>query len=305
MRIHSDWAAPGFALQSLSAHVGPFATSAMLRCWWEQRGSGALLIVEADESLLPFYRFENTIRFMGEADLFDYHSPLGADAVRLVAEWAEDLESDLILDFDSLPGDAADALMTGLNKAGLVPVAEVHQSAAVLTLPDDYEGYLAQLDKKQRHETRRKRRRFTEILGEPSLMRATGQDAITRFAAMHRKAAGDKGTFMNEDMEEYFQRLHIEAAGHVDFLHGDRDVPVAAAFGFEDEDTYYLYNSAYDPDEGAASPGIVLVSELIDRTIADGGSRFDFLKGDETYKYRLGAQARPLWRVSAKTGERP
>jgi CelD/BcsL family acetyltransferase involved in cellulose biosynthesis len=33
---------------------------------------------------------------------------------------------------------------------------------------------------------------------------------------------------------------------------------------------------------------------LIERSIADGLSRFDFLKGEEPYKYRLGAVERPL-----------
>ena len=195
--------------------------------------------------------------------------------------------------------------MAGLSKSGHVPVAEVHESAAVLNLPNQYEAYLAQLDKKQRHETRRKRRRFVEILGEPRLERTAGADAISRFAEMHRTAAGDKGTFMTDDMERYFLSLHSGADGLVDFLYGGHTTPVAAAFGFEDEDSYYLYNSAYDPGASAASPGIVLVSELISRTIEDDRARFDFLKGDEVYKYRLGAETRPLWRVTATTGELP
>ena len=192
--------------------------------------------------------------------------------------------------------------MAGLTEAGLAPVAAVHQSAAVLDLPADFETYLAGLDKKQRHETRRKARRFTEMLGTPRLLRAHGADAVSRFAAMHRLATGDKGTFMDSSMETLFGGLHAEAGAVIDFLHGDSDEPVAAAFGFEDSSNYYLYNSAYSPDASAASPGIVLVAELIRQTAESAPSRFDFLKGDEVYKYRLGAVARPLWRITATTG---
>ena len=302
MRIHRDWTTAGFGLDPLSADVGPFPGPAMLQVWWELRGSGDLQLVENDEALLALHHNGETIRMIGEPDLFDYHSPLGADAARLVAEWAEELEPGLSIDFDSLPGDAADELMSGLSKAGLVPAAEVHESAAVLSLPSDYESYLAQLHKKQRHETRRKHRRFSEILGEPHLRRTSGAEALARFAEMHRKASGDKGTFMTPEMEQYFARLHVASDAHFDFLYGDGDSPVAAAFSFEDARCYYLYNSAYDPDAAAASPGIVLVSELIRRSIEDGKARFDFLKGDEIYKYRLGAEARPLWRITATTG---
>ncbi|NND04410.1 MAG: GNAT family N-acetyltransferase [Acidimicrobiia bacterium] len=302
MKIHSDWATRGFDRPPLSADVGPFPQRAMLEVWWQHLSTGEVHFVETDGALLPIHVHKNTIKIAGEADLFDYHSPLGSEADLLAAEWAETLDPGWSLDLDSLPGDAADAIMSGLSKAGLNPTAHVHESAAVLELPDDYEIYLAELDKKQRHETRRKHRRFVEALGEPRIERAFGATAVAQFAEMHHKAAGDKGTFMTEEMEAYFLSLNENAGALVDFLYADHEAPVAAAFGFEDDSSFYLYNSAYDTAAAAASPGIVLVSELIRRTIEDGRSRFDFLKGDEVYKYRLGAEARPLWRVTATTG---
>ena len=47
----------------------------------------------------------------------------------------------------------------------------------------------------------------------------------------------------------------------------------------------------------AASPGIVLLAVVIERLIADGVSRLDLLKGDEPYKFRLGATPRQLYRI--------
>jgi CelD/BcsL family acetyltransferase involved in cellulose biosynthesis len=46
----------------------------------------------------------------------------------------------------------------------------------------------------------------------------------------------------------------------------------------------------------------VLVSLLLERAIADRKTVFDFLKGDEEYKFRLGATARPLFRVTGRFG---
>ena len=47
-----------------------------------------------------------------------------------------------------------------------------HQSAALVALPASHDGYLEDLGKKQRHEVRRKRRRFAEELGEPRLSKS-------------------------------------------------------------------------------------------------------------------------------------
>jgi len=302
INAHTDWTTPAFDQMPVAAAIGPFASPAMLRAWHEARGSGEVMLLEGPEALLALEQNGDTIRLLGETDLFDYHSPLGPGAAKLIAEWGASLPHGTALDLDSLPAAAADVVMGGLREAGLSPTAAVHESAAVLELAGDYEAYLASLDKKQRHETRRKRRRFSEILGTPRLIRDEGPDAVARFAAMHRLADGHKGQFMTAEMEALFGVFHSKADAVIDFLYGDADEPVAAAFAFEDDDAYYLYNSAYLPEASAASPGIVLVAELIRHTTEAAHHRFDFLKGDEVYKYRLGATARPLWRIQATVG---
>jgi len=95
-----------------------------------------------------------------------------------------------------------------------------------------------------------------------------------------------------EDRDLLAQTL-TEVDASIDLLSvGGR--PVAAAFGFADEQGYYLYNSAYETALAEAAPGIVLIATMIERSISDGLTRFDFLKGDEQYKYHLGAVERPL-----------
>jgi CelD/BcsL family acetyltransferase involved in cellulose biosynthesis len=107
---------------------------------------------------------------------------------------------------------------------------------------------------------------------------------------------------MTPDRERFFAALHREAGAFVDVLRDGAGTPVAAAFGFEDADGYYLYNSAYELEAADASPGIVLVHLLIEHAIRRKVPRFDFLKGNEPYKFRLGAQARPLSRLDGVFG---
>ena len=68
------------------------------------------------------------------------------------------------------------------------------------------------------------------------------------------------------------------------------------------DDTVGRVMQAFDPELRTLSPGNVMLSHLIERAINQGMSVFDFLKGDATYKFRLGARERPLYRVTAKVG---
>ena len=102
--------------------------------------------------------------------------------------------------------------------------------------------------------------------------------------------------FMTGGMQQYFERLLADAGAGIHTLvcYG---IPRANAFGFETEAGYFYYNSAYDMDAAMASPGIVLLAAMIETQIARGAAVFDFLKGDERYKFKHGATARPLYVV--------
>ena len=69
---------------------------------------------------------------------------------------------------------------------------------------------------------------------------------------------------------------------------------VASTFGFELNGAFYLYNSAFEPEAQRLSPGLVLVSELVQDAIDEDLRVFEFLRGPERYKYQLGAEPVPL-----------
>lgn len=293
MRLHADWSAAALDGEPTVADVGPFPSRGFLEVWWAHRGSGEVLLAEHEGMLLPLHRSHRGIEIIGEQDLTDYHCPLGGtpgDLVGFGAALADALPPGPFR-FDSLPGAVAVPLAEGLTVGGVAAVVQRHEAAAVVDLTGDHEEYLDGLRSKDRHEIRRKRRRFSETIGPPELVNdPAGFDA---FVAMHRTAAGRKGEFMDDEMEAFFaDLLGIEGAVLSVLMGGD--TPVAAAFGFEDDGAYYLYNSAYVPEFGAAAPGVTLVDLLIASATEAGRRRFDFLKGDESYKFRAGAVARPL-----------
>jgi CelD/BcsL family acetyltransferase involved in cellulose biosynthesis len=298
--VPADWDSPGFGLPPAADLVGPFPRRLFLETWWRHRGTGEPLILSAATALLAAQRLpDGAVRLMGEADLTDYHTPLGSGAADLVSGLLSSLAPGTSFRFDSLPEEAAAVVAAGASGAGASTSPELHEVAVVLDLPGSYEEYLGRLDAKERHEVRRKRRRFEAARG-PGRLVAAGTAGMPAFAAMHRSAAGAKGGFLTGQMEAFFaDLLHIEGA-RLDLLAGADGIPVAAAFGFQDDRAYYLYNSAYDPEAAGASPGVVLVDLLVEQAIAAGLVRFDFLKGDEPYKFRLGGRARPLFVVEGR-----
>ncbi len=305
MATHQDWQTAAFGMPAVAEFVGPFPGRDWLRTWWEQRGHGDLLIAESGDSLAVLTIDDSVIEFAGEADLTDYHSPLGTASVAALVDLVAGLPNGFSFRLDSLPAAASVAVAGALVDAGLSPTVRQHEVAAVLDLPDSFDGYLAAISKKERHEMRRKRRRFDNERGQATLVRQEGPEAVALFADLHRRSAGDKGAFMSSDMERFFLALHTNAGGLIDVLVDGAGLPAAAVFFFEDEKASYLYNSAFEPDIGHLSPGNVVLSHLIETAIAAERTLFDFLKGAETYKFKLGARARPLYEVTATTGTTP
>lgn len=281
-------------LPPLAPMTGPFPKEPFLAAWKSHCTSeqGHAPIAVTATGTLPLWNDHGVVRLSGEADLTDYHSPLGAsldECLTLVAGRYSGME----FSFDSLPEEALGPLVSGLAAAGVTPTSLSHSATLVVDLPSDHEAWIGSLPKKRRHELKRKRRRFVDALGEPTLERRTDIEAFEAFVAMHRLSQSDKGRFMTDEMERFFWALITNAGAAVDLVTVGGS-PVAAAFDFIDTNTLYLYNSAFAASVSGASPGIVLLALMIERSIQDGLERFDFLKGDEQYKYRLGAVDRPL-----------
>ena len=282
-------------LPPAAAHVGPFPHGAFLVAVEEAVGTDPsdVEIHASDEGALALVMGADGVRLAGVESLTDYHAPLGSVASLLTDALRP--HRGTRFRFDSLPEEAARPLLDTLIEIAPEPTMERHDATAVLRLPATFEAWLSSIGKKERHEVRRKRRRFAATFGEIEVV-DVGPSGIETFCDLHRTSAGDKGSFMTDAMQRMFTELATTAGGTVHHLVCGGIVR-ASAFGFETHDGYYYYNSAYDPDAAMASPGVVLFSSMIERQIERGVPVFDFLKGDETYKYRHGAAPRPLFAI--------
>ena len=305
----TDWGLKQWGLTAAAEAVGPFVRSGFLEAWWNEFSGPAddLEIIHDDTGLVPIWRRvppegndDGLIELAGDPDLTDYHAPLGIDGARLLVEYLLAARSGTRYRLDSLPAEAAESIVAFFGYSGVEVDRRQHAVAMRVDLPRSYDDYLMSVGKKQRHEIRRKSRRATEIIGETRLRPGGPFDDLDAFFDLHRQSAGEKGDFMSEARERFFRSLMAISGSRLDVLESEDGRIVAAAVGFQDADSYYLYNSAYDPSSAEASPGIVMLSNLIENAIANELRWFDFLKGDETYKYRLGAVERPRFVIEGQ-----
>jgi CelD/BcsL family acetyltransferase involved in cellulose biosynthesis len=189
---------------------------------------------------------------------------------------------------------------------GWTVVREREEVCPVLDLAPglDFEGYLGTLGKKERHEVRRKIRR-AEAAGEVRLERSTDPIGdLDEFVDLHQKKWGADGLFPptpgGAQSRAFFRGLfeHCAPDGlialHFLTVGGRR---IAAGVWFDDGETLFFYNAGVDPDARDLSPGVLLVARSIEMALQAGRSRFDFLRGDEPYKYGWGGTDVPIQRL--------
>lgn len=313
-----DFATLAPAWQALHERV-PGATPFMHPAWHR-----AWLGVERgpfDPVFLSFLRDDELIGVMalalegplattlGDPGVCDYGGPLvlpgeeHAVAAGLL-EWLREDLTPLFTGWGIVGGSAFDvALEQAAADGGWSFAREAEALCPAVDLSGDWEAYLAGLSKHDRHELRRKMRRFEgagavayHVVREPG---AVSETLPVLFALMRMSHPG-KGDFLTPEREALFHAVAVELAGagltRLGVVHLD-ERPVAATLAFACGGAEYLWNSGYDPTVADLAPGLVSKAYAIRAAIAEGCTRYDFLRGAEEYKFRLGGRGRELVRV--------
>jgi CelD/BcsL family acetyltransferase involved in cellulose biosynthesis len=284
-----DWGAVDEAtwngLVARSATPLPFSTWQFQTVWWRLLGEGRLHLLGVQDAaaewvaMLPLYEAEPALRLVGGVDVADYLDLIAVASPTVAL----------------LPGLAA--------AAGLGCRIEPDERCPVIELPASWDGYLATLSGKDRHELRRKLRRADEAGARVEVARTPGGIAavMDSFLALHRRSKVGKARFMDARMEGFFREVGAALAGAgwaALWVLWIAEQPAAALFCLEYGGTVGLYNSGFDPEARALSPGVVLIARTIEDAIRRGYRRYDFLRGDEPYKYGFGAVPTDVLRVT-------
>jgi CelD/BcsL family acetyltransferase involved in cellulose biosynthesis len=195
------------------------------------------------------------------------------------------------------------AVVRAYDGPGIKVSVEQEDVSPFVELHGSWDGYLMSLGKKDRHELRRKLRRAVDDQGATWRVVRDSADlelSLEGFFHLHRASSPSKAAFMTASMEQYFRELARMALSHGWLRMGVLwvgETPVSSAIGFGYKGRLYLYNSGYDPAYHAHSVGIAAVGLLIRDSADEGLQTFDFLQGNEAYKYTLGATDTQVLRI--------
>jgi CelD/BcsL family acetyltransferase involved in cellulose biosynthesis len=290
-----------------SEWVRTFAADRRLEIRCVEDGAGNLI------SILPLYEsVPGSLQLIGGADVSDYLDLVSREGreeeawmALLQSRTAEHVEWELHAVPEISPTIAA--LPPLAAACGLTVSATVEERCPVLALPSSWDTYLARLSGKHRHELQRKMRRLARDAPDAQVTCVSAPADITArlgdFLALHRSSRVGKARFMDERMERFFRTALAafaeRGAARLWFLDTSSG-PIAAFVTIEWDGTVGLYNSGFAPERAALSPGVVLLTQLIRDAIARGRDRFDFLRGEERYKYEFEPVAEAVYQVKIR-----
>ena len=317
------------ALLSESISDSPFLRHEYLSAWWATGGGGewqqaelALISARENETLIgvaPLFLAEHdgqqALLLLGSIEISDYLDLIvrADDLPRFLSELLDFLAADSTLawsgfDWYNLPNSSPTiaTLKADSAKRGWNFTLEPFRPSLAVPLPGDFDEYLMSIDKKQRHEIRRKMRRAAESVQNVRWYIVTDESTLDAEAeaCCHLMAQDPaKQAFLTQTM-----RTQMKATIHAFFKAGilqmsflEVDGQKAAGYlNFDYGDRIWVYNSGLDQNFRDLSPGWVLLGYLLQWANENGKTEFDFMRGDEDYKYKFGGVDRHVMRVKVE-----
>jgi CelD/BcsL family acetyltransferase involved in cellulose biosynthesis len=296
-----------------------FDSQTWQQSWWAEFGEGSelkLLTVRTGSGdvimIAPLMVDGSEVSFLGSTDLVDYHDFITQDRLiplciqAVVSAISEMPEIDKIL-LQSLPGNSPTITQfrEAAEQAGWNVELEQEDVAPRIELPATWDEYVSSLRKKDRHELRRKLRRL-EAAGEVKQVEFSSPEdieaAMGDFMRLHRMSTPDKNEFMTAQREQFFCKVAVALARdnstRLVFLEID-GIREATSLSFVSGNVRYLYNSGYNPAHSKLSVGLLNHALAIKSSIESGHRVFDFMRGNESYKYHLGGIDRQVFALTA------
>lgn len=321
--VFESLAAEWNTLAAKSLTNTPFQRPEFQAAWWRHFGHGELCLLawrdgDALIALAPIYidpAEGGTVRWVGGEEIADYLDIIAP------TEFMETAARDLWAWLNSPAAPAwkriqlsntpewtptLQHLKAQADSAGQATTITQLDVCPILTLPRTFDAYLQQIDSKQRHEINRKLRRaqgsedaVTWYVVDHSRDFATEVEA---FMTLMESASSGKASFLTPEMRAAFHDIFATTfkAGMLQLAFLEVGGQRAAAYAqFDHANRIWLYNSGINPAIGGQlSPGWVLLARLIEDAINKGRKEFDFMQGNEDYKYRFGSKDTSVYRLT-------
>jgi len=177
-------------------------------------------------------------------------------------------------------------------------------AAPYIPITGSYDDYLGELSANERSNIRRRRRKLIEGRGAvyTDFRSDDAQRVLHTLFELHQRRAAEKNIDSSFGRDGVFA-FHRDLLNRLDrnrvWLRGLRqnNEIIAVFYGFVAGGRISYYQLGYDPRWADFSPGSVLLQETIREAFDGGLTEYNFLQGEEEFKYRWTRQARPLYAV--------
>jgi CelD/BcsL family acetyltransferase involved in cellulose biosynthesis len=318
-------------LKDSAIHV-PFLRHEYLTTWWQTLGGGEwpmgeLFTVTAHHEdgtlagIAPLFLTNNcdgerALMFLGSIEISDYldviarpeHLPQFTIQLLDFLSGPQAPEFKLLDLYNLLDNSPTiPALQQAAASRGWTYSQELLQHCPYIPLPGDWETYLAGIDKKQRHEIRRKMRRAEEYdqsvrwyIVEDAASLESEMEGFFDLMAQDPAKASFLTPMMRQQMKTSAQAAFQAGWLQLAFLEVDGK-KTAGYINFDYDNHIWVYNSGLDFGYRELSPGWVLLGYLLQWANEHERQYFDFMRGDEEYKYKFGAVDRRVMRVMLRS----
>ena len=291
-----------------------FYSPVWLKTWWAEFADGRelmLLSVRDGQRLVgvaPLMREGECLTLAGDTNVCDYMDVVACEGCEegvldaVLHAVSEEPWSELVL--WGVPGYSPTLAILPRLAAGLGYGVEIEQENVCprLELPATFDDYVEGLDRRDRHELRRKLRRLYrsgDVLFHPSQSVPEVESHLDDFLRQHAASRHEKALFMTDRMARFFRRMALTLA-ELNLVRlyclEVNGVRAASVLCFDAGDELLLYNSGYDPDYASLAVGLLSKALALEQAIEQGKRWFDFLRGAEPYKYDLGGKDLAVYR---------
>ena len=300
----------------------PFQSPEWQLSWWNHFGQGQLRVLVLKEGgsvigILPLFLYTKdnppirTVVLNGTG-ISDYLDVLlspdqVAPGMQLIWDYLREISSEWdICDFQEIRSDSP--LLFSVNEnaqCGFNFSIKEMEVCPVTALTDSYDLWLSSLNRSHTGSLRR----AEKLLSKAGDFRIEQADAslLPRYMNdlfyLHESRWG-KRNLPGVLREDPIRKFHLEvAAAMLDkgYLRVYRIIlnnkTISVLYLFAKGDTTFCYLGGFDPESGNFSPGAIIIGHAMKQAILEGKRFFDFLRGNEAYKYLWGARDRLNYRL--------
>ena len=171
---------------------------------------------------------------------------------------------------------------------------------------NSFDEYMGRFNSKQRYNIRSRQKKLCSqhntqyISCQPDEL-SSGLDILFKLHARRAEQKDIESSFQGKNVINFHHDLLNQIADtnwpQLKLLKNDQQT-LAALYGFTFADRFFFYQIAHDPEWTRLGPGKVILYHAIAEAFANGQQEYNFLQGQESYKYQWTAQERKIYSVT-------